>query len=316
MSSEDQTAISTPDRKTWAGIIKEIKGWLQLVALMVLAVETVLGYVLYKSPDTDPLRIWYVVLMLIFFFGIVIALVVDRYLARIRTGRREHASQETFSSLGKRLKDQYGLQAESLTVRVEINPEGSITHTRSWKGIEVSAYSAIPSLPGKFQVSESGKIESPPELLGYSLSNSKKEVHLKPIDETGSEFRVYIEGLLYSTDGLLSYETRASASKGVLMSKEEVEMEYKDSEFKYEYVAQDVDMLVKRLNLEIIFPERFPVKAYPGVFFGSTEILHNLELARVNFEYADRKGTLWVDEPLVGLTYLIYWMPPPGKAGS
>lgn len=313
MSSEDLGTPSKSNQKDWAGIIKEVTGLPQLIALMVLVVETVLGYVLYKSPDTDPLRIWYVVLMLLFFFGTVIALVIDRYLDRIKT---DQTIQKTFSFLGRSLRDQYGIEAESLTIRVEIDLQGGATHTREWKGIAVLSDSAIPFLPGKFLVSESGKIESPPELLSSSLSKSKKNVRLELTEPTGSEFRVYIEGLLYSTDGVLSYEVRGRASRAVLMTKEEVDVEYKNSEFKYEYVSQDVSMLVKRLDIEVVFPEGFGVTPHPGVFFGSTEILHNLELRRVSFEYADRRATLSVSDPLVGLTYLIYWTPPPANPRS
>lgn len=65
---------------TRAGVLRSVSTWLQLLALIVLAAEAVLLFALSKAPESDPLRPWYVPLMLSFLGLVVIGLFFDRYL--------------------------------------------------------------------------------------------------------------------------------------------------------------------------------------------------------------------------------------------
>ena len=99
------------------------------------------------------------------------------------------------------------------------------------------------------------------------------------------------------------------------MTKEEVEQAYKDDAFKMEYHSISIEIPTDRLEIEIVFPEGYAVQTFPGVFFGRTEQMHELELQRVNsgFERTNRGGRFTVNQPLFGFSYFIYWESPPRR---
>lgn len=61
-------------------IINSISSWLKLLGLIVLAVESVLITGISLSSENDPLKGWYIPLMLVFFSLIVVGLFFDRYI--------------------------------------------------------------------------------------------------------------------------------------------------------------------------------------------------------------------------------------------
>jgi hypothetical protein len=249
----------------------------------------------------------------------VIALVIDRYLQTVKHEQKdraiqqtEQAIQDTFESLGKRLLARYGVQAESVTVKAEIDSRGMTRYTRMFRGIKVSRDCPIPYLPGSLMISKLGKFQSHFKLLSYTISNRQKAVSLKPGRRTDnlSEFRIEIEGLLHHSDGELTYEIECRADKMFAMTREEFDEVCKDSEFKHEYLSQELDMVAKELVIEVIFPDGFQTSTHPGVFFGQTEAMHNLELQNVQVEKTSRGARCSVKDPMIGLSYLIYWTPP------
>lgn len=66
------------DKQTSA--VKEIKNWLALLALIVLAAEVILIIALVATPDSSSMYNWYVPLMMILLVIIVVGFFYDRYL--------------------------------------------------------------------------------------------------------------------------------------------------------------------------------------------------------------------------------------------
>jgi hypothetical protein len=66
------------DKQT--SLIKEVKNWLALLALIILAAEVILIIALITTPANSSIYKWYVPFMLFFLFIIVIGFFYDRYL--------------------------------------------------------------------------------------------------------------------------------------------------------------------------------------------------------------------------------------------
>lgn len=297
-----------------AELIKAVTGWVQLIALIVLVVESILLYALYTSEPSDPARPYYVTGVLFFFVLVIVVLVFDRYLQREKGEQREFAVDKALDSVGKNLEARYGLTAERTSLRVEIvDLVGNTQITREWNGVSVSSDFYFPYLPGRVWVDEPGKITSPAKLLEYRLSKSNKKVRLAGVDSDGNQatFKFEIVGGLGSSDGQLDYSYESEVSQMFHMSKEELDQAYKESDFPYEFMAISLDAVVEELELEIVFPDGFLVAPSPAVFYGQSEIMHNRELARVQFSFNNQHARCLVKEPLLGLSYLVYWTPPP-----
>jgi hypothetical protein len=315
-SMNARAEVNVPKAKHWKGIVAAAKGLPQVVALMTLVIDGILTYLLYSGGPADPKRIVYFALVLLFFVVALALIVVDAHFRERSAAHNDEAIIGTLGSVTKSIGEQYGVEAESLSTRIEIlDMEGNSTHSRTMTGIlVVSSDWAIPFFPGKFWVGAPGIISSQPVLLNERISKSNKKVRLEPLHtptEQRADFRITIEGQLYRSDGDLSYEIHAKASRMFWMTKEEADTAFKDREFKWESYRWDVDMPIKSLQMEVVFPEAFAVEPSAGVFFGTTDIMTNHELKRVKFSYSGRIAKLSVDRPLVGLSYRIYWTPPP-----
>jgi hypothetical protein len=319
--------------KGWAEIIKGITGWFQVLSLIILVVESILIFVLYKSAQDDPKKIWYIVAALAFFLVFVVAMVFDRYTERREItrkevvlnslkkeiDRKEVGVQNALDSLAKLLSERYGVVAKLLHVKVEINPDGSTKITRSWKGVCVVTDYPIPYLPGKISADNPGvgAVTSPARLVSYNIG-SKKALRVRDFKKDGNftTFKFEIVGQFYKQDGELDYIYESEASKMFQMDKESVEKAYADSEFPYELMACTPDLVVEELQIEICYPPNFIVSPLPGVFYGQTEIMHNRELTRVKFDYNNQRAVYTIKAPILGLVYLVFWMPPPAKQTS
>ena len=297
----------------------------QLTGLIVLVVESILLAVLYKSESSDPTRIWYIIAALFFFVLLLVVLVLDRYLQRgkvaTRDAVREAAVDQALDSLGKQLSVRYGLSAELTSIRVEISDlAGNTSITRSWKGLSVRSDFQIPYLPGKIWADNPGKITSPAKLLDYKLANPNKVVRIDDVktEPNGNyaSFKVDIVGGLYAADGPLDYAYESKITHMFHMSEAETKEAYKENPFPFEYMAITLDVVVSRLELEIVFPDGFLVVPKPAVFYGLSEIMHNRELGRVEFGFNNQRARCSINEPLLGLSYLVYWMPPPRSDSS
>lgn len=304
-----------------AELIAAITGLPQITGLIVLAVESILLTALYKSEPSDPLRIWYVLAALTCFVLLLIVLVTDRYLLRekvaTRDAVREAAVDQALGSLAKQLSARYGISAELTSIRVEIlDLTGKALITRLWRGICVSSEFQIPYLPGNIWVDSPGQITSPAKLLDFNLVHSRKVIRLIDVkteaDGTKGSFKFEIVGGLYASDGSLDYNYESEAIEMFRMTEAETKEAYKDRSFPFESYAISLEgIVVNRLEFEIVFPDGFLVAPSPAVFYGqSSQIMHNRELSRVEFSFNNQRARCSVNDPLLGVSYLVYWMPP------
>lgn len=72
------TAEISSDKSAWKGILDSISDWMKLLALICLVAEAVLVTAMALTPNTSPLKDWYLVFMLLFLLGPVIGLFYDR----------------------------------------------------------------------------------------------------------------------------------------------------------------------------------------------------------------------------------------------
>jgi hypothetical protein len=215
----------------------------------------------------------------------------------------------------KLLLDRYGVSAALSSTSITVTDlSGSATVRRKLEGIKVSGPIKIDQIPGSIAPStRNGRILKHPTLI-------KKVKFKKPIVITQrvkkdnlSVFDVVIKGSLTQADPKLDFEYESSMTKAFLMTREDVEKAYRDQNFKYEFVSLKTEMLTDKAELEISFPDEYPVELRPGVFFGDeSESMHEAELSRVvsGFKKNGNTARFQINKPLVGFNYIIYWISP------
>ncbi|MFY9553327.1 MAG: TIR domain-containing protein [Blastocatellia bacterium] len=213
------------------------------------------------------------------------------------------------------LLDRYGFKAASSTALVEIlDLDGTSRFSRSWQGIKVTSGITVAHIPGEVATSSpESKFIKKPELVKSSKPGRRLTLIPRTTTSNKCEFYVRIAGALKKGDPKLSYQYESTLTKGFLMSRKEVLEAYKDSAFRNEYFAAQSEIPSDKLIVEIIFPRGYKVRLSPGVFMGRSEFLHDSELQRVisGFRETRRGARFEVKEPLIGFSYLIYWLPPP-----
>ncbi len=283
---------------------------------------------LYAINQTDPpeepkeVTIAFITLVgtIITAVGSFAAAVISAYIAnreKTRANKLEEGSLTVGKSLEKQLLDRYGFQAKSSLTRVEIlNANGDSVITRIWEGIEIAQDVTLTAIPTKYKVdSPQGKLLWPPTFEAKSSDggNFPKGITLVGLEtsEKSCRYALEITGALTRHDPALNLTTRLETKASYLMTYEEFSAAYPNSQFKGEYHAFAVDIPTKFLELEIRFPPGFKAKTFPGVFFGA-ETIHSSELKRVRggFTELESGARLRVEDPLLGFSYLIYWVPP------
>lgn len=230
--------------------------------------------------------------------------------------------ERQFGNVSKHLQDEsirrYGFRASSMVSKAEIiDLQGTIKLTRSIHGVQITgADVSLAAIPGIVWVEHpEGKITQFPDLVGQP--NFPKHVALTRERCGGKQcdFKVNVAGGLAQGDPPLDYTFQTVYSKGVCMTKEEASEAYGNDVFKMEYHSCDVDIPMGALELEVVFPQGYVVETFAGAFLGKPEYMHNPELKRVQPSFArhSQGAHLRIEEPLFGLRYLIYWMPPPQK---
>ncbi|HEX8141541.1 MAG TPA: toll/interleukin-1 receptor domain-containing protein [Pyrinomonadaceae bacterium] len=226
----------------------------------------------------------------------------------------ENDIQEHAKELNKRLLNRYGLKTTGTSVGVEIlNLEGDSRFWRSYEGIKVTSNITIISINGEIMTDTPGsRFIKFPTLI--KPANIKRRLTLtrtiaKP---ARCDFQVKIQGALKRDDSKLSYGYESILSKSFCMTKEEVEIAYKNEPFKYEYFSAEPEIPTGRMVIEVKFPDGFNVEPYPGVFFERFGFLNESELQRTQsgFHKTRRRARFVIQEPLIGFNYLIYWLPP------
>jgi hypothetical protein len=311
-SAHLQSAVF-PTHKGWNEIIKAITGWLQIVALIVLVVESILLYALYKSTEADPLRIWYVVAMLIFFTLIVLALVFDRY---TQTTKREQKVNAIINNAQEQLIERIGYKVAYSYAKIEmLDLEGRCKLTRGWEGIKVFGDITVPYISGLVWFTTPGsEILTDPYLVEPINFNKSVELIKKNFenDKSRCDFQVKTGSPLTKKDPELSFEVEAIISKAFLTTKEEVVESYKNDAIKYESFGLEAEIPTDKLEIELIFPQGYVIDSFPGVFIGRSEFIHEPELQRVasNLQRFAKGIRFTVNDPLMGFRYFVHWMPP------
>lgn len=212
----------------------------------------------------------------------------------------------------------YGFRVNSVLSKAEITDlQGTTKLTRSVREVQITRPDVmLADIPGMVWVDHpEGKINQFPELVTPTHFPKAVSLEKERCEEKRCEFKVKVTGGLTQGDPPLDYEFQTVYSKGVCMTKEEMDEAYKGDIFKMEYHCYDVDIPMNVLELEVVFPPGYAVEAYAGVLFGKTEYMHNFELQRVQsgFRRELRGAHFRVQDPLLGFRYLIYWVPPSQK---
>jgi hypothetical protein len=224
----------------------------------------------------------------------------------------EKLELEKLKTMADETSDRRAREAYS---KIEIlNRDGDSKTTMRWTGIKVSDGTILTHLSGRiWALTPGATIRNKPRLT--TSKGFPKSISLVPTKDTPTEFEYNIEivGNLTPKEPPLDYETEAELSKAVLMDKESVDAAYSKDPFKLDYHIFDVDFVIDRLTLEVVFPENFPVTAYASVFWGHTEIAYDAEFQRVTtgFKQTTRGGRFVIEKPRLSCRYLIYWTVPP-----
>jgi hypothetical protein len=213
----------------------------------------------------------------------------------------EEKVQDAAEFFDKLLIEKYGVSAIGNSMALEVlDDEGSAKLKINRQGIKVSGGVKLDQIPGMVAPgAPGGKITRHPELKPVTFT---KAVFLKPKVQTDglSEFDIVISNSLTNLDPALDFEYESEVEKFCLMTREEVEEAYQKSDFRHEFVSLRIEMPTDKTLLEVTFPEWYRVDAYPGVFFGESMSMHDIELYRVNggFEKTPRGARFTINKPL------------------
>ena len=226
----------------------------------------------------------------------------------------EKQAEKVSKTFEQELIERYGVRADSASVTVEIlDLAGACRITRSWKGFKVSPNVEIPHFPGKEVINTpGGRITQPSMLIDTEdFPKNVSLVHTR-IEDKLCMFQVKILGSLVNSDPPLNYTHRVEIERAFLMTREETSQHYKDDYLKNEYFYLETYLPIERMDIEVRFPNGYEVQAFPGVFFGEFEFIHNSEFNRVKNGFRKTIGSahFQIDKPLVGFRYLIHWVPP------
>lgn len=203
------------------------------------------------------------------------------------------------------LVDRFGWKAASCRSFMEVfNTEGDARCTRSWRGVQPNDGISISHMPGMFWTGTPGSsIRKYPEV--EVVGEFPKHVSIVKSTEFAQEckYRVEIVGSLTHDDPLLDFDLTVEYEKTVLMTSAEVEKAYASDVFKNDYMAFDVEIPIDEIEIEVAFPPESGFKAFPCVFFGSSELVHNKELQRTSsgFHETGNGGVFVIKHPFVGL---------------
>lgn len=230
---------------------------------------------------------------------------------------RERQATETSIGLQDEILQTFGYQIREVTSKVEFrNYEGAYDLTTSRKGVKITKTGVtLPRLPGTILIEHpSAQFETSPQIKNISHIPGKV-AELKDEVLSDKQIRLYIQ---ISPDGLtdsdpeFNWEYKLEAHSGLCITKEEMEEEYKDEIFKNEYFFFDVKEPIDTLNLEVVFPVGYEVKAFPAVFYYGSKIINSVELQQTKegFDESSINPRLIIARPKIGFRYAICWVPP------
>lgn len=236
--------------------------------------------------------------------------------------KRADRAEAEARALGKRLFYKAGLVKWEVQVK---DLDGLLEATCNWEDIKILPLGeTLANIAGEVWFSpHDSKILEYPTLIRHSFQGEKqitREVRLdsEPDYDYGCNFILrIINSIPYSH--MFSYSYRVTVSKGVYMNREEVEKKAPKT-FKKEYWAHTVVTPVDKIVILVNFPEAYrPAGFYAGICAGDNpsddtmrgdELNRMTDAGKIQFEPSNNWARLTVEEPYVGFTYLIYWLPP------
>jgi hypothetical protein len=206
---------------------------------------------------------------------------------------------------------------DEIQLTCSFDETGSGAHVRRWIGLRSRQTVLDFRIPYSLGVSPPGRVGA---LVLTSLDQPQPSaLPVRFVVEESHDDRlrgfVEIQGQLGANTGFVGFETRHPIERAFYMKREDIEKGYARELWKTEYAGVFVQLPTGRLDMTVQFPASFQsprLEAGPVVFIGSGEKAHDAEIARVraSFRLGDGEARLTVEEPLQGLLYGIYWMPP------
>jgi hypothetical protein len=143
------------------------------------------------------------------------------------------------------------------------------------------------------------------------------------LDNYKFKYQIHIDGLLNYGESL-GYEFRVEVANAFFMNREDF-AKYTEKEpqaFNKEYWGYSILIPVDKLELNLTFPQGYVVETYPGACIGELVVedqLFDQEIQRIQDNgWLVKNGNsvqLTVQNPIMGLSYFIYWEPLPKQRG-
>jgi hypothetical protein len=231
----------------------------------------------------------------------------------------EIGSQKSGKQQARELISRFGVKIGTASIRAEIqNNQGDALLTRTLRGFQIlNDNITIGAIPFRLNA-EAPQAKLLPQFSVNATSSGPtgggaypKDVRLGQVSLTDGDRAVSgmfeVTGTLSRFDPPLDLVLTLKVSAGYVMSTPA----YAEG-FPHEYHSWTPDLPTEALEIEIEFPELYRPQVFAGVFFGGTETMHNAELSRIQagLERLPRGARLRIEEPVVGLSYLIYWKGP------
>jgi hypothetical protein len=215
-------------------------------------------------------------------------------------------------------------KARSVSWQIEVlDLEGRLKTLCTFEDIHALPKGAtLTTIPGALGFAPpNSQITQYPTLRHYSFvpTQTNREVRLtvgEPLKPNSCEYLLSVIGSLPYGHSL-SYQYELAASNGIFMSKEEVEQNTVGS-FRKEFWAHYVTTPVDLVEITISFPADYSInRFFVGVCIGkvpSENLMYGEEIQRIEelkwFQSSPNRAQLRVENPFVGFTYLVYWIPP------
>lgn len=252
--------------------------------------------------------------------GAIVAAVANHFVEKRKQRRQLEIQKEKFEtqtlesakSIHSDLSENFGWKAKKLISKMTVlNKQGDARFLRSWKGIQITTGETRSRLPGYFWSSPAGSLKSPPVLSLPNEFPKKVDLQIEKIGNERCEFYADIAGSLTDYDPPLDYDIHWEQKGTTLLNSEAVKEAYKDDHFKYDYFSYYVGPPpIEKLILEVNFPFDVTAEFYSAVFDGRTEYQVDKEFqrTRTGLDKLPSGARFTIEEPLIGLTYLIYWI--------
>lgn len=219
-------------------------------------------------------------------------------------------STELEHPLGQWMSNLYGIERTLLKDSCVINPDGSfksnielITTATAQNVNAVEIYAAyLGPLSGR-------EIVLPPE----SFRVTPKE--LGPLDVRTVEYLKgwyelrFVKDLPTDRQVTIEYEETGGADSFARSP------DKYDAGIPFDYLVRTTFYPTRKLTIEIYFEEGYPLSTLPDrpravVWYGNAKVEHRTETARAerNFKYENRKATLRISSPVLGLQYAVRWV--------